>query len=306
MSRFYDALRQAEKFSDSSPEPAAIADNGAAVAERMNGAKPTAEQAQKDSPLAAPAEELIGEILQVAPPAAAVPTNGALGIPVQAILDKKARTILNSANPQVVERYRIITTKILQRRSGNPFRSVVVTSASPQDGKTVTVVNLGIAFGLMPSFKVLIVDGDLRKGDLSKCLGVGERPGLNNWLEGTAQLEEVVLQSPELPMKFMVRGDSKLSAPELLQSPQFAKKMRKLVEHFDLVLIDSPPASLLADAQLLASACDGVLLVARAFSTTCRGFEELCRNLQQFPMVGTILNGGVGRGSYYRRYHYGY
>jgi capsular exopolysaccharide synthesis family protein len=172
----------------------------------------------------------------------------------------------------------------------------VVTSAAPQEGKTVTVLNLALSFASLPDFKVLVIDGDLRRGTLGRWLGVpDERPGLSNLLAGTAQLEDVVLKSDEVPMHFMVRGTEEVRD---LHPSHFNGHFQKLGEMYDLVLIDSPPVNLLADVQLLAANADGVLLVARAFSTTRKSLEKAAQELAPFRVIGAVLNAGVEQKAY--------
>jgi len=114
-------------------------------------------------------------------------------------------------------------------------------------------------------------------------------------------LEDVVLTSDELPMHFLVRGTSQV--PDLTSS-HFRDHFRRMTERFDLVLVDSPPANLVTDVQLLAANCDAVLLVARAFSTTRKAFEEAVHNLQPFRVIGTVLNAGSAqRSSKYHGYY---
>ena len=74
-----------------------------------------------------------------------------------------------------------------------------------------------------------------------------------------------------------------------------------MTRHFDLVLVDSPPVNLIADAQMLANSCDGVLLVARAFSTSTKAFQKTLNDLESFRLVGTVLNGGMRTERY--KYH---
>jgi protein-tyrosine kinase len=233
-----------------------------------------------------------------------VSQNGLLGIPVTIAPDQKLRILPHSANPQLAEHYRIIRTNILQQRSSSAFRTLLVTSPSPQEGKTLTVLNLALTFAMLPSFRVLVVDGDLRNGNLGATLGLKDSLGFSNFIESGAQLEDVILKCDTLPINFMMRGNAKLSPAELLQSPLLGEQIRKLSEHFDLVLIDSPPATMFADTKLLASVCDGILLVARAFSTTGTVLKQVCQDLQQFRIVGAVLN-GIETGSYqrYRYYH---
>jgi Mrp family chromosome partitioning ATPase len=75
-----------------------------------------------------------------------------------------------------------------------------------------------------------------------------------------------------------------------------------LTQQYDLILVDSPPVNLLADAQLLAKHCDGILLVARAFSTTNKAFRKAMQDLVSFRIVGTVLNAGMPISAYHRYY----
>jgi capsular exopolysaccharide synthesis family protein len=229
------------------------------------------------------------------------PGNELLGIQVKLALDKKP-LIANAVDPSVVEHYRRLRTKIMQQQAIKAFRSLLVTSPDPQEGKTVTVLNLAMSFAMLPSFKVLVVDGDLRRGSLGQWLGVGERAGLSDLIEGSAQLEEVVLKWDEIPIHFVVSGNSKIPAGELLQCSQLRDQFRRMTETFDLVLVDSPPVNLITDTQLLAAGCDAVLLVTRAFSTKRKGLEKAVKDLLPHRVIGTILNSGTRAQSYA---HYG-
>jgi len=144
----------------------------------------------------------------------------------------------------------------------------------------------------VPNFRILVVDGDLRRGSLGKWLGVSDHPGLSNLIEGSAKLEDTVLKSDVTTLQFMVRGTSKVAAAELLHSPNFASRLRSMTEHFDLILIDSPPVLSVPDARILARAADAVVLVVRAHQTqqeaafaAVRCFEEDGRRI-----LGTVLN----------------
>ena len=203
----------------------------------------------------------------------------------------------------VVEHYRRLRTKLLQQHAEQPFKSLLVASPSPQEGKTVTALNLALSFSMLPDFKVLIVDGDLRRGTVGKLLGVDDHPGLSNMIEGTATLDDVVLQCRDVPLHFLLRGNSKLPAAELLHSTARLRDLFDYItEKFDLVVVDSSPVNIITDAQLLAENCDAVMVVARAFSTTRKSLEQTVRELSAFRIVGTVLNGGT-RAQLYRRYN---
>ena len=213
-------------------------------------------------------------------------------------LDQSARLIPHAVDSAVVEYYRKLRTRIMQEHASKPFRSLVVTSPNPAEGKSVTVLNLGLSFAMLPNFRVVVVDGDLRKGSLGKWLGVSDRPGLSNLIDGSAKLEDVVLKCDESPMAFVVHGTSKAAPAELLNSADLGGYFRRLGEHFDLIIVDSPPVNLITDTQLLAAGCDAVLLVARAFATKRKALEKTVQDLASFRVIGTILNGGIKRGGY--------
>src|SRR5262249_46544171 len=140
--------------------------------------------------------------------ASASPKRGLFWSSTKAKLDQHARVIPNAVDQAVVEHYRRLRTKLIQQQTTQPFRSLVVTSASPQEGKTVTVLNLGLSCAMLPDFKVLVVDGDVRRGSLGKWLGVDDNRGLSNLIDGSAGLDEVVLKTDDLPVYFMARGNS--------------------------------------------------------------------------------------------------
>ena len=219
-------------------------------------------------------------------------------------LDQTARLIPHAVDSAVVEHYRRLRTKIMQQHASKPFRSLLVTSPNPGEGKSVTVLNLGLSFALLPSFRVVVVDGDLRKGSLGKWLGVERRPGLSNLIDGSAKLEDVVLKSDESSMCFVVSGTSEAAPAELLNSGALSGHFQRLGEYFDMIVVDSPPVNLITDTQLLAASCDAVLLVARAFSTPRKTFEKTVQELAPFRVIGTILNGGTK--ARHHGYHYGY
>jgi polysaccharide biosynthesis transport protein len=296
MSRFYQALRAASRSGTLGPEqipqpsrPGVDSfgiDDGAG----SNQAPPQAQARSLEEELAA---------------TTVAPQRGLFSINTKAKLDQHARVIPNAVDQAVVEHYRRLRTKLIQQQTAKPFRSVMITSAGPQEGKTVTVLNLGLSCAMLPDFKVLVVDGDIRRGSLGKWLGVDDNRGLSNLIDGSAGLDEVILKADDLPLHFMARGNSPVSAAELLNSSYLGNCIQKISEYFSLVLIDSPPVNLVTDAQLLAGSCDAVLLVVRAFVTTRKSLERTIQDLQAFRVLGTVLNCGTQAQIYgrYRGYY---
>ena len=302
MSRFFDALKEASRSrSNANPiggEWGTLTSNGnellneAIASAAVTLPISTAEPERTETP-ALPHEELAD--------LATEPQIGPLTPKIRIALDPKARLITNTPDSAVGEYYRRLRTKIMQQQATKPFRSLLVVSPSPQEGKTVTVLNLALSFASLAAFKVLVVDGDLRRGNIGKLLGVDNHIGLTNLLDGSAGLEDTVVKCDDIPLHFVLRGNSKVSPAELLNSPQLGTQLRRVSEQFDLVLVDSAPVNLITDTHLLAGSCDAILLVARAFYTTRKSLELAVQDLTQFRIIGTVLNGGP-RTQGYRRY----
>ena len=321
MSRFYDALREASRNPAAPPpdewvlEPDPVEPVAPPVAFfDLPGVTEPAPQAAQEAvrprnnvaamPAAAPEPSVTPEdLLDFAFDRPDRPAAGeALGVKTPIVFDEQTRLLPHSQDSVVLEHYRRLRTKILQQHEVKPFRTVIVVSAVPQEGKTVTTINLGLSFAMLPSFKVLVIDGDLRRGTIAKWLGIpGKKAGFSDLIEGTAEIEDVILSTDKTPARFMVAGNSTLPPAELLHSPRLASVLRRLGEHFDLILVDSAPLSLVADAQTLAAHCDAVILATRAFRTSAKSLEHVAKELDGFRIIGAVLNGGTP----VKRYRYG-
>lgn len=214
-----------------------------------------------------------------------------------------ARVIPNASRRVVLEQYRKLRTKLLAQNQIRPFHTLAITSPGPREGKTITALNLGLCFGMLPNFRVLVVDGDVRRGGASAHLGAKGAPGLSNVIEGTAGIGDVIFQYADIPVHVMMSGNSTVP-PELLFSSQIEVHLRRMAELYDLVIVDTPPVNLVADTQMIASKCDAALLIARAFSTTRKSLEKAIQELNGVRIVGTVLNSGT-RAQVYRGYGYG-
>jgi capsular exopolysaccharide synthesis family protein len=287
MSRFYQALREAG-FGLHPVEGTPRTDKHTT---NLNGAGvPVAVNASEENGIREP--QSISAHQSSAAADDALPRETGIRVIPHGKLDRSARAIPNTENQAVVESYRSLRTKLLQQQAAEPFHTLLLTSSNPQEGKTVTTLNLAFSFSMLPGFKVLLVDGDLRRGSLGTLLGADGYPGLSNLIEGSAAFEDVVLKNPNTP-HILPRGTSNASPAELLHSPHLGAHFGRLADYFSLVLIDSPPVNLVTDAHLLAASCDAVLVVARAFVTTRKGLEKAVQELQPFRILGTVLNCGT-------------
>ena len=216
-------------------------------------------------------------------------------------------------NPKspVAESCRSVRTNILFACPDSPARKFVVTSPGPREGKTTTAVSLAIAMAQHGS-RVLIVDTDLRRPRLHKVFGVPSATGIASILLGDASIESVV-KSTEVPSLYVLPcGPRPPNPAELCHSEKFRRLVDQLAEHFDRVILDSPPAMVVTDSVVLSTIVDGTVLVARSGMTTRASLRASAKQILDVGgrLLGCVLNDmdmqKRGYGAYrYRRYGYG-
>ena len=222
-------------------------------------------------------------------------------------LNLKIITHVNPKSP-VAEAYRILRTNLNFVAVDKPFKSVMVTSAGPAEGKSTTMANLGVAMA-QAGVKTLVVDCDMRRPRQHKIFELPNTKGFTNLLadRGIA-LEEVIRDTAVPGLKVITSGPIPPNPSELLASKQVKSVIEELESRFQLVLFDSPPVVAVADAAILASQVDGVLVVIRAHQTK-QNLAESAKNLldkASANIIGIVLNGIPMSGEdYYYYYYYG-
>ena len=194
----------------------------------------------------------------------------------------------------VAEAFRSLRTNITFATPDQVPRTIVVTSSREGDGKTTSVVNLAAAFAHQ-GLKVLLVDSDLRRGVLHKVFKLPKRPGLSNVLVENLALESVIHTTAidrDVQLDVMTSGTYPPNPAELLGSSRLRAAMDSLAKLYDVVLIDSPPLTVVTDAAVIAPHVDGVLVVARASQTEVGALEFAMLQLRNVnaKVKGTILN----------------
>ncbi len=187
------------------------------------------------------------------------------------------------------EQYRIIRTKILQHPK-QP-RVLLVSSAGPGDGKSVTSVNLAGALSLKAHTTVLLMDADIRRSTVHSQLGLPKSPGLADLLEGKAELCDVVIRAEQFPSLYvMPAGAPRANPTELLDSPRWREVCEIIRQTFQYVVIDSPPIEGVADYDLLQSAADGIIVVVRPDHTRRPACFKAIQTVPKPKLVGVVLN----------------
>jgi capsular exopolysaccharide synthesis family protein len=188
---------------------------------------------------------------------------------------------------------------------GQRPKVLMISSAVPDEGKSTVVTNLARALALGGS-KVLLVDGDLRKGHLHELLKLQQKPGLSELLR-VQDSPEAYLQSTDLPdFTFLARGGFTHNPGDLFLSPAFDPMLARLREQYDYVLIDSSPVFAADDTTTLAPKVDGILFVVRSHFSHARVVREALELLfqRQARVLGLILNRSDPAANSYSYYKY--
>ncbi|MBI3181723.1 MAG: polysaccharide biosynthesis tyrosine autokinase [Myxococcales bacterium] len=208
----------------------------------------------------------------------------------------------------VAECCRSIRTNLLFMMPDKPFRSLLVTSSGPQEGKTTSTINLGISM-VQSGNKVLLLDTDMRRPRLHKAFGVPNEVGVSTLVIDQARLSEAI-KSTEIPDLFVMPcGPLPPNPAELLHTEAFGHLLKQLCEQYDRVILDSPPLGAVADAAVLGTQVDGVLLVLKAGATTREMARRAVGSLRgvNARLFGTVINNvNVGDPKYGDYYYYYY
>ena len=192
---------------------------------------------------------------------------------------------------------------------GDNIRSVLVTSRHEQEGKSCVAINMMRTIASCGK-RVVLVDADLR------CSVLGSRyrfayekeggKGLAEYLAGMCPLEDVLYQTNLDNASIIPAGREVFNSLQLLSSPRYKEMMDVLREHFDLVLVDSPPAGIIVDAIEIAKYCDGALLVIACNTGRRREIDEAAKNIRKTgcKVLGAVLNNVNFNSFQNRRYYY--
>lgn len=188
------------------------------------------------------------------------------------------------------ENFRFLGVRLQHLRRERPLKTVLITSPSPQEGKSTISANLACALARRGQQKILLLEGDERRPSLSSLFELERLPGICDCLQGDRSLFESIYHL-EGPGFWIMPAGSALENPlELLQSRRLPGLMDQLATWFDWIIIDSPPVLPLADTSIWMRVADGILLVTRQGSTERRQLERAVEALDHKKLIGAVLN----------------
>ncbi|SFF58831.1 capsular exopolysaccharide family [Halobacillus alkaliphilus] len=217
------------------------------------------------------------------------------------------RTIIANDNPKspISEQYRTIRTNLQFASVDKELETMIVTSAGPSEGKSLTTANVAVVFAQQGK-KVLLVDADLRKPTVHYTFRADNTSGLSNYLVRNRSLKELAKESRIENLDLLPSGPIPPNPSELLGSTMMEKLIEEAKEHYDIIIFDTPPVLAVADSQVLSKFVDGALLVVRSKQTEQEAAGKAKEQLEQSRanILGVVLNDMDAKDSNYY-YYYG-
>lgn len=189
-----------------------------------------------------------------------------------------------------VETYKSIRTNIMYSIPKTDKGKIIsVSSSSPAEGKTTTVINTAITFA-QTGAKVILLDCDLRKPRVHRYLQLSRDNGISNVLCGFCELDNAIQKSKYDSLDVIAAGEIPSNPAELLNSDEFDMLLKDLQNKYDYIFIDTPPITVVTDALVLMNKCNGVIVVARENYTT---FDVLDVTIENIKKLNTKIFGVV-------------
>ncbi len=209
------------------------------------------------------------------------------------------------ASQEVREEYHKLKSLVVRKTRGDNFaNTLLVTSAVREEGKSLTVLNLGLTLAQELDHTVLLVDSDLRRPSLHRYLGLQPAAGLIQCLQGKATLPDVLIKTGLGKLVLLPAGGTVDNPAELLGSNRMLELIAELKHRYRdrYILFDTPPSLPFADAQVLSRGVDGLLFVAREAAAKLSDIAETLAGLDQDKLLGVIYNDALfptKKGAYY-------
>jgi protein-tyrosine kinase len=294
MSRVHDALRRAENAGVMVPPPSQPAARPAPGGDYSKGAIVT------------------GSVAAAATMVDPAPLSGLIEQVEEIDFDPAAEAhLIDPTRPKdgPLEEFRMLRTRLNHLQSLQPLHTLVVTSASPAEGKSFTAANFALVQSHLDRNYTLLCDFDFRRPIVHNLFKFDRSPGLTDYLQGKASLPEVIKRLKGTNLFLLSAGSPVVNPLELLNLREVKVLLERLPTIFNWVVIDSPPMLFAADANLLATITDATLLVVRLGQTTIESLNRALQGMSRNNVIGIVANAAkrgelYSKYSYYRNYYY--
>jgi capsular exopolysaccharide synthesis family protein len=304
MSKVFEALQRLERESGKLP-PGILAE---AKQVFQNGAPGPTSEAPVEIASRAVEEPVQAPIVVGPTPQAVEPTFDLASIPVENVTIAPETRIVYHLDPDSpgADRFRLLRMRLSPLWESGKLKTLLITSAQPQDGKSTVALNLATALAEQGRRSVLVIEGDLYRPSLAERLGLSRRPGLAECLETDQAPLPLLRRIEPLGWYLLPAGTPEGNPTELLQSGKLLKVFEALRPHFDWILVDSPPVLPLTDTLSLRRYVDAGLLVVRADRTVKDAVEAAVGRIGTQHLVGVVLNGSEEVDELYSDYRKAY
>ena len=190
------------------------------------------------------------------------------------------------------EQFKMLRNTILFPVAGVAPQSILVTSPLPAEGKSFVSANLAVSIAMNVNKHVLLIDCDLRKPDLHRVFGVGDVPGLSDYLAERRSLDSLLLKTTVEKLTLLPGGPVPPNPSELASSERMSAMLEEVKYRYQdrLIVIDSPPPGLAAETSFLARQVDGILLVVKYGKTPKEDVEDLMVTVGSDKILGVVIN----------------
>jgi capsular exopolysaccharide synthesis family protein len=301
MGRIDEALRRAGA-SPFQPQAASTAGTGVFVAPWMfddHSCRPELQLGHQGEPGARQIPALSQEFDREEPEAVARLGDTHPLVPVPLIIEafkpawRQLLTIGSDADPMLVDQFRRLAATLIHAQREQRLKSVMITSADPDDGKTLTALNLALVLSESYRRRVLLIEGDLRRPVLAKAVNLVEGVGLSEAIKAVDERKPVLIRLTST-LALLPAGRPDPDPLSGLTSIRMQRLLHDAAEHFDWVIVDTPPLGSAADAGLLCPMLDAALLVVRAGRTAYADVQRTIDALGRERLLGVVLNGVDG------------
>ncbi|MFD0961654.1 CpsD/CapB family tyrosine-protein kinase [Paenibacillus chungangensis] len=213
-------------------------------------------------------------------------------------------TLLNPRSP-ISEAYRSLRTNIDFSSIDEKLQTIMVTSAGPGEGKSTTITNLAVTYA-QSDRKVVLIDADLRKPTAHRTFILSNRWGLSSAIAQQCSIEEAIQMTTIPNLDVITSGDIPPNPSEMMNSKRMTAILAQLRSIYDIVLIDTPPLLAVTDAQIVATKCDGVIMVVNQGKVKRDIAKRAIQNLENVNarILGVVLNNVKRRASEEAYYYY--
>jgi len=217
--------------------------------------------------------------------------------------------VLTAPESYEAENFKLLRAQIMFAKDRKRPRTIMVTSAAPGDGKTFVAANLAVSIASGIDEHVLLVDCDLRRSNIHKMFGLSRSDGLHEHLLGKKNLPELLIKTNIKKLSLLPAGHPPRNPSELLASGAMKSFLEEIRDRYDdrIIVLDTAPSQVLAEANVLSNFVDGILFVVRAERTPKEMIRKAVDDLGKEKILGIVFNGYSQErktyGKYYQKYY---